>query len=212
MLAFGSTSFAQTIDTKKVNDLVVKKDFVGALSEVNNLRKQIQEFASTELLKAFPKSVGEFALQPADPMRSDMMGGLSMQLTYSKQPETPKGGTQDTTPKDPALMAMPMAGMGGDGSSLILSMSTNPSMATELMGAHSGGEPMMGMGGGTSEPIRIKGYRALLKFDQYSGAIGQMIVGGAFVEVRAMGQKDTKTVKILLESIDTDKLKAIAGE
>lgn len=210
MLAFAGGSFAQTIDTKKVNDLVAKKDYMAAITEVNNLRKQVMELASTELRKAFPNAVGEFAVQPNEQMQGDMMGGLSLQLTYAKPPKEKEKGANDTVPSDPAMMAMP--GMGGDGNAMNLNLSTNLSMAYELMNAHSGAEQMPGMGEGTSEPLRIKGYRALLKQDQYSGAVGQMIVGGAFIEVRAMGMKDTKSVRSLLEAIDTDKLKSIVGE
>jgi len=211
MLAFAGFSSAQTVDTKKMNDLVAKKDYLGAITEANNLKKQVMGLASAELKKAFPNVVGEFAAQPNEQVQGDMMGGLSLQITYAKPPK--EKSAKDSVPGGPAMIGMPgMPGMGGDGNAMNLNLSTNLSMAFELMNAHSGAEQMPGMGEGSSEPLRIKGYRALLKQDQFSGAVGQMIVGGAFIEVRAMGMKDTKTVKSLLEAIDTEKLKGIVGE
>lgn len=210
MLAFAASTSAQSVDTKKVNDLIAKKDYVAALAEVNNLKKQVMGLASAELRKAFPSSVGEFAVQPNEQIQGDMMGGLSLQLTYTKPPKENDKTKNDSVPMDPARMAMP--GMASDGNAMNLNLSTNLSMAFELMNAHSGAEQMPGMGESTSEPLRIKGYRVLLKNDQYSGAVGQMIVGGAFIEIRAMGMKDTKTVRALLEAIDTDKLKSLVGE
>lgn len=210
ILAFAASASAQSVDTKKVNDLVAKKDYVAALAEVNNLKKQVMGLASAELRKAFPNAVGEFAVQPNEQMQGDMMGGLSLQMTYAKPPKEKEKSANDSVPMDPAMMAM--QGTGGDGNAMNLNLSTNLSMAFELMNAHSGAEQLPGMGETALEPLRIKGYRALLKNDQYSGAVGQMIVGGAFIEIRAMGMKDTKTVRALLEAIDTDKLKSIVGE
>lgn len=217
LLAVGTASNAQNVDTKKVNELVVKKDFIGAITELNSIKRQIQELASAELQKAFPKSVGEFVLKPAEAMRSDMSGGLSLQLIYEKPSEKPRGGAADSSGAM-AGAAMPMSappipGMGGDGNSITVSLSTNVSGAFELMNAHSGGEqPMTGSGAPASEAIRIKGYRALIKNDQYIGPSGQLLVGGAFIDVRATGQKDTKNVRALLEAIDCNLLKSVVWE
>jgi len=214
ILAFAASASAQSVDTKKVNDLVAKKDFVAAISELNSLKKQVQELASAELQTAFPKSVGEFTLKPAEPMRSDMSGGLSLQLVYAKPTPQAKEGARDSSTAMAAMAASapPMPGMGGDGNSFTVSVSTNVSMAFELMNAHSGGEGQPAMGDGTSEALRVKGYRALVKNTPHSGPTAQMLVGGAFIDVRAMGQKDDKIVRSFLEAINTDKLKSIVGE
>lgn len=209
--------FAQGIETTKLTELVKQKNYVNAIQELNAMKKTIQELAAAELQKAFPAKVGEYALEPTSGSTSEMGGGLNLSLTYKKPELAKPASAPDPMGQDPNMMAGMMPGMttapgmATMSNALQLTVSTNLMMANEVLMAH-GGEDMGMVGMGVSEPIRIKGFRALLKHDEFSGASGQMIVGGAFVRVSMSGAKDTNTVKALLEAIDAEKLKAMVGE
>lgn len=228
-LLFAAISFtvasasAQTLDTKKLTDNVTQKNYVAALNEVNLIKKKISDLAAAELLKAFPQKFGEYQQQPSNRLGGDMMGGIGLNIIYAKpakevaaetaQPAQPvitpdnKQPGQLLTPAAPAMPGM----MGGQEDELYVTVTNNLNLAHEVSGAHSG-EEYTPMGGIPAEPVRIKGYRALLKNDPYSGPTAQIIIGATFVEVKDRKGTDTKRVAQFLENVDIEKLKSIFGE
>lgn len=226
LLTSGFLVTAQTVDTKKINENVSQKNYIGALNEVNNVKKQIQKLATADLLLALPKTIGEYVLQPVAPTGSDVTASLSLQVSYVRPQDPNKTMTSTSatagtampspmTPMTPGTVLMPgpnAIGLTGESAnSIVVLISGNMNLANMLMMAHSGDE-MSTMGQDLGEPIRIKGYRALLKMDPYSGATSQMVVGASFVQAIGKGEKDTNLVKSFLEQVDCDKLKAVFGE
>lgn len=208
---------AQNVDTKKVNEQLAKKDFVSALKEWSVVKKQIQDLASAELMKALPAAIGEFKQKPSDSRgMMDAQGGMSVTAYFEKANKEESKPDATTNNDGSANRDMPdrIGMMPGQSPGMQVTISTNLMMATEVVQAHSPQEGMdMSMGRqGTFEAVRIKGFRAFLRSDQYSGSSGQMIVGGAFVKVEGRGTTDLAAIKSALEAIDCDKLKTIVGE
>jgi len=228
-LLFAAISFtvasatAQTLDTKKLTDNVTQKNYVAALNEVNVIKKKISDMATAELLKAFPQKFAEYEQQPITRLGGDMMGGIGLNITYAKPakpaaaaaaepaqtiitPDTKQPG-QVLTPATPPMPGM----MEGNEDELYVTVTNNLNLAHEVVSAHSG-EEFTPMGGIPAEPVRIKGYRALLKNAPFSGPTAQIIIGATFVEVQDRKGTDTKRAAQFLENIDIEKLKSIFGE
>jgi len=206
------SSFAQTIDTKKVNDQLAKKDYVGAMREWASVKRELQELASAELRKVIPQSVGELKLQPSANQQADSQGGLTLMVQYQAPPKD----NPNAAPAKPDADAMDprmMMGMPGAQPSIQLTITTNLMMANEVIMAHgSEDNAMRGGDGSKAEPIRIKGFRAMLRSNRGMGTTGQMIVGGAYLRAEGRGMQDSKAVLDLLNAIDTEQLKRIVGE
>lgn len=203
---------AQTIDTKKVNDLLAKRDYIGAMREWAAVKRELQAIASAELKKVIPQAVGELKLQANVEQQADVQGGLTLTVLYLSPPQEALSTDPSRSDSDGRDLRMIM-GMPSAQPSIQLTVTTNLMIANEVIMAHGTENNAMRNGDGSkSEAIRIKGFRALLRTDPDLGTTAQMIVGGAYIRAEGRGMKDSKAVMDLLNSIDTEQLKKIVGE
>lgn len=205
-------ALGQTVNTKKVDELLLKKDYMGAMREWSGVKRQLQDLASAELLKVIPPTVGELKLQPTDSRQTDTQGGITLMVTY--QATSKSGAATDAAQKGPEGLDPRMRmSMPGGQESIQLTITTNLMMASEVSMAHTGdNNTQRGGDSGQSETLRIKGYRAIMRIDRNMGTTGQMIVGGAYIRAEGRGMKDSAPVMDLLNAIDTEQLKRIVGE
>jgi hypothetical protein len=205
-------SHAQTLDTRKVNDQLAKKDYVGALREWAAVKRELQQLATAELMKALPQAVGELKINASPNQQGDAQGGITLMVLYMAPPkEAP--ATDPAQRSEDAMDPRAMMGMPGAQPSIQLTVTTNLMMANEVIMAHGSDDSnMRGGDGSMAVPLRIKGYRALMRTDRNMGTTGQMIVGGAYIRAEGRGMTDDKAVTALLNTIDTDLLKRTVGE
>jgi hypothetical protein len=119
---------------------------------------------------------------------------------------------------DPFMMGRDM-GMNSQEPEINVMVTTDMMMAGEVNNAHSSSESGYNQEG--VEPIRIKGYRAVIRKsgenddpmmgEQESSETVQVIVGGAFISVESRGTETGQAEK-LAGLIDFAKLKSMIGE
>ncbi len=228
LLGLATAVSAQQEELKSAQANITGKKYIAALDDLNKAKKAVTKLIADELGSVIPAKFGEFEVQGDEDMGGMNPQGASVNRVFKKP--TPKQETAGTDGQpgeahdgDMGMEAGamdPMGMMGGQQEEIVVRITTNMMMATEVMNAHSMSEENMGMDSG--KPVRVKGYRALLR--TYGGedspeGMGQplneqamAVVGGAYVHVEARGLKEKGQAEKLLNLIDFDKLKGIVGE
>lgn len=225
-LIFGTSTlgFSQQAELKAATTNIESKNYIAALDNLNKAKKKVSSLMSEQLAAVLPAKFGELVLQKGESGYGMEGQGISLNKTYAKpQPiakpsegEAPAGGEgTHETHMNPMMM--------GAEQRISVQITTNMMMANEVMNAHSMAENTMG---GGSKPIRVKGYRAIVRSNESEGGAegrgipgmggsmeeAQAIVGAAFIRVEAMGLKEKGQAEKFLNAIDFDKLKGIVGE
>lgn len=220
ILGLSTTMFAQQAELKSAQANLEKKDYIAAIDDLNKAKSLVTKLISDNLASVLPAKFGEFEIKDNEFGGGMGMSGVSVNKVYKKPAPAKQEPSGDKGAMDPAMMDPKM--MMGNQEQISVQITTNMMMAREVMNAHAMSEEG-GAGAGQSniKPIRVKGYRAIVRTsggenDPMMGSskmeTAQAIVGGAFVSVEARGLKEPGQAEKLLNLIDFDKLKGIVGE
>jgi hypothetical protein len=222
ILALSTAIFAQQAELKSAQANLEKKNYIAAIDDLNKAKTVVTKLISDNLASVLPAKFGEFEMKDND--SGGGMGGVSVNRVYKKpapaKPE-PSGGIEEGGNRDMNQGMIDPKMMMGYQEQISVQITTNMSMAREVMNAHAMSEDGMGNGQSNVKPIRAKGYRAIIRTSGNEGdpmmggskmETAQAIVGGAFVSVEARGLKEVGQAEKLLNLIDFEKLKGIVGE
>lgn len=227
-----AAAFAQSEELKSAQTNIDSKNYIKALEDISKAKKAVSKLVSDNLASVLPAEFEGYKMTGEDGNEMGMSSGISVSKTYRKpvekkeeQPVAPEGGEMDPgSMDDPAnLMDPTMTGMdmdmGGQVPEFNVMITSDMMMAGEVSNAHSNSEGGYHQEG--VEPIRIKGYRAVLRKssenrdpmmgEQQSSESVQVIVGGAFVSIESRGTEPGQAEK-LAGLIDFVKLKSMIGE
>jgi len=227
ILGISISMLAQQAELKSAQANLDKKDYIAAIDDMTKAKTAVTKLISDNLASVLPAKFGAFEMQD-NPYGGGMgMGGVGVNKTYKKpapaKPEAKAGEMEGNAETMNPMMTDPM--MMGQQEQISVQITTNMMMANEVMNAHATSEEGMPMAGSNNvRPIRIKGYRAIIRTSDGMGMpatsgsseskneTAQAIVGGAFISVEARGMKESGQAEKLLNLIDFEKLKGIVGE
>ena len=227
---FSAAAYAQSEELKSAQTNIDSKNYIKALEDISKAKKAVYKLVSDNIASVLPSEFEGYKMIEDDGNDMGMSSGISVSKTYRKpvvkKEEAPAesngGGGADGSVPDPADMNMPdpsMMGMDSQEPEINVMVTTDMMMAGEVNNAHSSSESGYNEEG--VEPIRIKGYRAVVRKlvendDSVTGEpeyseTAQVIVGGAFISVESRGT-ETGPAEKLAGLIDFAKLKSMIGE
>lgn len=212
-LGLSSTVLAQTEELKAAQANIDSKEYIQALDNLSKAKQAVSKLISDNLASVLPEKAGEFEMQKENEGMGGMGSqGVSVSKIYKKPVVKEANAEGDSDMMDPMMMMSEPQ--------IMVTISTDMMMAGEVMNAHSMSENQMGQEG--IKPLRVKGYRAIVRTQGGSGddPMGgqqkretvQIIVGGAFVSIESQGFEEFGDAEKLANQIDLEKLKGIIGE
>lgn len=122
-------------------------------------------------------------------------------------------------PATPPSMNMGAMGMNNEKPRLIISISNNAMVASNIAFINSGSDSnqmtssLVGEGGEEKKAIKIKNYRAMSKYNKMmrSGEVA-VIVGAGVVQIQGNNIENTDLLQKFAEQVDYQKIKAVFGE
>lgn len=217
--ASSAFSVGQEAEIKSATSNLEKKDYVAAMDDLSKARKAIGKLMTDNMATVLPAKLDEYEMDKVEARNEAGMTGVSVNRVYRK-PE-PEGQTPEN--KEPSIMGDMMR---GGGEEVNVQITTNMMMANEVLSAHSMSDEGGGGTGSTTQAVRVKGYRALLKsyggdasgssgmpgMSMPSTEVAQAVVGAAFVSVEVRGAKEKGLAEKFLNQIDLEKLISFVGK
>lgn len=201
----------------KATENIKAKKYQEAIKNLNDAKKIVTDLLGDQLAAALPKTVGGWTISENSDMDMSMMGNpneigvtkIYVNEELMKKNQQGQGDSPDNI-DDPAMYDPMM--MGGN-VQVQVTISNNMMNASEVMMVHSGEN----MGGGNPdeefEALRVKGYRAALRFNkQYSNGSITIIAGGGVVRIELNGVDDKSILNQFAEAVNYDTVKSILGE
>lgn len=199
----------------KASENIKAKKYQEAIKNLNDARKVVTDLISDQLSAALPKTVGGWAMNEDPNLSMSGMGGGQNEVSVTKVyfNEELQKKSQEGQDDNPANIGDPMMYGMGSGSQVQVTITNNMMNASDVMMAHSGDN----MGGGNPdedfEALRIKGFRAALRFNkQYGSGSLTVIAGGGVVRIELNNMDDKSVLQQFAEAINYDTVKAILGE
>lgn len=227
IVGFGFVASAQTEELKSAQANIDGKNYIKALEDISKAKTAVSKLVGEDIASVLPDEIDGFKMENDGDNSMEMFSGISVQRAYRKpavkqtktldEPSGANAGAQEGemgAMQEPAMMGMEM----NPQPEIHVRISTDMMQAGEVASAHSNSE-----GGYVQEgvsPVRIKGYRAIVRKSMEGGdpMMGGrssetvlVIVGGALVSIDARGV-DSGLAEKLADAIDFPKLKSMIGE
>lgn len=216
LTVFVISSLAQAQDAQsyinKATENLKTKNYQAALKNLGEAKKVVNDLLGDQLAAALPQTVGAWKLGKSDGHDMGYMNPneISVMRTYKNaDAEKKKQEEMADLPEnlDPAMM------MGDESPYITASVSNNMMMANEVMMAHSEENYTMGSPEEEFEAIRVKGYRATIRYNkEFKNGTVTVLAGGGLVRLEGNQLTDKNVMKQIAEAINYDTIKSILGE
>ncbi len=218
------------------------QNYEAALRHLTSARSAISAILTDQVLVLFPKTVGEFTMRESqnemhgeggariDVQRIYTNAKIEAELEAERKAKMEAGGGDHSDAEggmgmdDDMMREMmehtdmhaDMMGHGGGNQTptITLTITNDANRGMMVAMAHSQEESGGGMyGEGTSEPMRIDGYRALLQYqEKYKSGELTVVVGGAVISAQGYGLTNKADLNAMIKAIDFAKVKSVMGE
>lgn len=196
----------------KASENIKSKNYQEALKNLGEAKKIVNDLLGEQLAQALPAQVGDWKMHKPEENGMGYMNPNEVSVTriYKSEAEAKKKEAelaQMPENLDPSMM------MGDEETKINVTISNNMMMANEVMMAHSEENYNMGSPEEEFSAIRVKGYRATVRFHKEFGSGGvTVLAGGGLVRIEPNKIDNKETLVKIAEAINYDTVKSILGE